>query len=87
MAPQAVAVGLSFEVLVFVTMRAADRDTIEAFERAVAAIPQVLQAQRLFGDPTPSCGSSPATSPPSRPSTTNPSRASPASGDSARPSS
>ncbi|MEN0140665.1 MAG: Lrp/AsnC family transcriptional regulator [Rhodococcus sp. (in: high G+C Gram-positive bacteria)] len=45
------ALGLTFEALVFVTMRAADRDTIEAFEDAVAAIPHVLQAQRLFGDP------------------------------------
>ncbi|MFE5708042.1 Lrp/AsnC family transcriptional regulator [Rhodococcus koreensis] len=45
------AMGLTFEALVFVTMRAADRDTIEAFEQAVAAIPHVLQAQRLFGDP------------------------------------
>ncbi|PBC46152.1 AsnC family transcriptional regulator [Rhodococcus sp. ACS1] len=45
------ALGLTFEALVFVTMRAADRDTIEAFEQAVAAIPHVLQAQRLFGDP------------------------------------
>ncbi|RZL80440.1 MAG: Lrp/AsnC family transcriptional regulator [Rhodococcus sp. (in: high G+C Gram-positive bacteria)] len=45
------ALGLTFEALVFVTMRAADRDTIEAFEKAVAAIPHVLQAQRLFGDP------------------------------------
>ena len=32
-------------------MRAADRDTVDAFEQAVAAIPHVLQAQRLFGDP------------------------------------
>ena len=45
------ALGLTFEALVFITMRAADRDTIEAFERGVAAIPEVLQAQRLFGDP------------------------------------
>ncbi|WP_370182003.1 Lrp/AsnC family transcriptional regulator [Rhodococcus wratislaviensis] len=45
------ALGLTFEALVFVTMRAADRDTIEEFEQAVAAIPHVLQAQRLFGDP------------------------------------
>ncbi|MFC9359262.1 Lrp/AsnC family transcriptional regulator [Rhodococcus sp. NPDC057014] len=45
------ALGLTFEALVFVTMRAADRDTIEAFEQAVAAIPHVVQAQRLFGDP------------------------------------
>lgn len=37
--------------LVFVTMRDADRDTVEAFEQAVATIPNVLTAQRLFGDP------------------------------------
>jgi DNA-binding Lrp family transcriptional regulator len=45
------ALGLTFEALVFVTMHSADRDTITAFEQAVADIPQVLQAQRLFGDP------------------------------------
>lgn len=43
--------GLTFEALVFVTMRVADRATLDAFEDGVAAIPQVLQAQRLFGDP------------------------------------
>ncbi|MEV4245706.1 Lrp/AsnC family transcriptional regulator [Streptosporangium canum] len=45
------ALGLTFEALVFVTMRAADRTTVDAFEQAVAAVPHVLQAQRLFGDP------------------------------------
>ncbi|MER5323561.1 Lrp/AsnC family transcriptional regulator [Streptosporangium roseum] len=45
------ALGLTFEALVFVTMRAADRATVDAFEQAVAAVPHVLQAQRLFGDP------------------------------------
>jgi DNA-binding Lrp family transcriptional regulator len=45
------ALGLTFEALVFATMRAGDRDTVDAFEQAVAAIPHVLQAQRLFGDP------------------------------------
>lgn len=45
------AVGLKFDALVFVTMHGADRDTISGFEEAVAAIPQVLQAQRLFGEP------------------------------------
>lgn len=44
-------IGLGFEALVFVTMRQEDRDTLIAFESAVAAIPNVLQAQRLFGDP------------------------------------
>lgn len=45
------ALGLTFEALVFVTMRAADRDTIEAFGQTVATVPNVLEAQRLFGDP------------------------------------
>ncbi|MFD8231480.1 Lrp/AsnC family transcriptional regulator [Streptomyces sp. NPDC059696] len=45
------AVGLHFEALVFVTMRLEDADTVSAFEEAVAAVPHVLQAQRLFGDP------------------------------------
>ncbi|MCD2442768.1 Lrp/AsnC ligand binding domain-containing protein [Agromyces sp. SYSU K20354] len=44
-------VGLNFETLVFVTMHAADRTTVDAFEQAVTEIPQILQAQRLFGDP------------------------------------
>jgi DNA-binding Lrp family transcriptional regulator len=45
------AVGLTFEALVFVTMRQEDRDTLLAFEAALADVPNVLQAQRLFGDP------------------------------------
>jgi DNA-binding Lrp family transcriptional regulator len=45
------AVGLTFEALLFVTMRQEDRDTLLGFERAVAKIPNVVQAQRLFGDP------------------------------------
>ncbi|WP_326715070.1 Lrp/AsnC family transcriptional regulator [Streptomyces sp. NBC_01474] len=47
----AAALGLTFESLVFVTMRYEDRETVAAFEKAVADIPNVLQAQRLFGDP------------------------------------
>jgi DNA-binding Lrp family transcriptional regulator len=45
------ALGLTFDALVFVTMRDADRQTVDAFEQAVGTIPNVLQAQRLFGDP------------------------------------
>ncbi len=45
------AVGLGFEVLAFVTMAREDRDTLLAFEDGVVAIPNVLQAERLFGDP------------------------------------
>ena len=43
--------GLTFEALVFVTMRDATRETLEAFETAVSDVPHILQAQRLFGDP------------------------------------
>ncbi|MBP1136599.1 DNA-binding Lrp family transcriptional regulator [Arthrobacter sp. PvP023] len=45
------ALGLTFEALVFVTMRDGDRDTVAAFEEAVAGTRHVLRAQRLFGDP------------------------------------
>lgn len=45
------ALGLNFEAVVFVTMRAADRDTVQVFEAAVQAVPNIIQAQRLFGDP------------------------------------
>ncbi|MFI1731511.1 Lrp/AsnC family transcriptional regulator [Streptomyces acidicola] len=45
------AVGLHFEALVFATLRWEDRATVAAFEESVAAVPHVIQAQRLFGDP------------------------------------
>ena len=45
------ALGLGFEALVFVTMAAADRTTLDEFEQAVVEIPNILEAQRLFGDP------------------------------------
>lgn len=44
-------VGLKFQALVFVTMRQEDRDTLLGFEEALAGVPNVVQAQRLFGDP------------------------------------
>lgn len=43
--------GLPFEALVFVTMRTGDAAAVSAFEAAVAVIPQVVQAHRLFGEP------------------------------------
>jgi DNA-binding Lrp family transcriptional regulator len=43
--------GLAFEALVFVTMRREDRETLLAFEDGLASIPNVVQAERLFGDP------------------------------------
>ncbi|MFJ6805517.1 Lrp/AsnC family transcriptional regulator [Streptomyces anulatus] len=45
------AVGLDFEALVFATPRWETPDTVTAFEEAVAAVPHVFQAQRLFGEP------------------------------------
>jgi DNA-binding Lrp family transcriptional regulator len=45
------ALGLGFESLVFVTMRVSDNRTLVAFEDAVADVPNILQAQRLFGEP------------------------------------
>ena len=45
------AVGLTFEAIVFVTISRTDPDTVGAFEEAVVAIPNVVEAERLFGDP------------------------------------
>jgi len=45
------AVGLTFEALVFVSMRQEDRDTVAEFERALGEVEQVLDAERLFGEP------------------------------------
>jgi DNA-binding Lrp family transcriptional regulator len=45
------ALGLGFATLVFVTMRQEDRRTVAAFEKAIMELPNVAQAQRLFGDP------------------------------------
>ena len=45
------ALGLGFEALVFVTMRQEDRETLLSFEAGLASIPNVVRAERLFGDP------------------------------------
>ena len=81
------ALGLTFEALVFATMRAGDRDTVDAFEQAVAAIPHVLRPNGSSVTPTTCCASSPATCPPTRSFTTTASPLSPASSASAPPSS
>src|SRR5262245_20230199 len=44
-------IGLGFEALVFITVRQTDRETLLGFEAGVADIPNVVQAERLFGDP------------------------------------
>jgi DNA-binding Lrp family transcriptional regulator len=45
------AVGLGFEALVQITLERGDAGTVVAFEAAVADLPQVRHAERLFGDP------------------------------------
>jgi DNA-binding Lrp family transcriptional regulator len=45
------AVGLGFEALVQVTLERGDASTVTAFETAIAGLPQVRHAERLFGDP------------------------------------
>lgn len=43
--------GLNFSAIVFVTLREGDHQAVSAFETALLDVPQVIQAQRLFGDP------------------------------------
>ena len=43
------ALGLGFEVFVFVTL--SRPEAVGDFDDAIAAIPQVIEAQRLFGEP------------------------------------
>lgn len=45
------ALGLGFEAIVFVTLAMSNREAVAAFEEAVAAIPNVVSAERLFGEP------------------------------------
>lgn len=45
------ALGLNFSAMVFVTLREGNRQAVEAFETALVDIPQVVDAQRLFGEP------------------------------------
>lgn len=46
-----VSFGLTFSAIVFVTLREGDRQSVSVFEAAIKEIPQIIQAQRLFGDP------------------------------------
>ena len=43
--------GLSFSVIVFVSLEKADRNAVSSFEEAVVEVPEVITAQRLFGNP------------------------------------
>ncbi|UOO89983.1 Lrp/AsnC family transcriptional regulator [Vitreoscilla massiliensis] len=44
-------VGLNFSAIIFVTLKDGNRDSLQAFEAAIIDIPQIVQAQRLFGTP------------------------------------
>lgn len=43
--------GLNFSAIVFATLREGSRESVSAFEEALKDIPQILDAQRLFGEP------------------------------------
>lgn len=45
------AVGYGVQVIAFITLDREDRATVAALEDGLAALPQVLSAERLFGDP------------------------------------
>jgi DNA-binding Lrp family transcriptional regulator len=45
------AVGLDFQAIVFVTIREGSTATLSRFETALAKVPGVTDAHRLFGDP------------------------------------
>ncbi|KUM27776.1 AsnC family transcriptional regulator [Mesorhizobium loti] len=44
-------VGLNFSAIVFATLREGSRDSVQSFETALPDIREIIQAQRLFGDP------------------------------------
>jgi len=46
-----VSLGYNFSAIVFVTLREGDRQAVSAFEEEVKEVPQIILAQRLFGDP------------------------------------
>ncbi len=43
--------GLNFSAIVFATVRSSQHDELESFEQALLRVPEVVTAQRLFGDP------------------------------------
>ncbi len=50
------AVGRGFQAFVSVAMAQEDPPTVAEFERRVGELPEVVEAMRLFGDPTTCCG-------------------------------
>jgi len=45
------AVGYGIQVIAFITLEREDRATVATLEDGLAALPQILSAERLFGDP------------------------------------
>jgi len=45
------AVGYGIQVIAFITLEREDRASVATLEDGLAALPQVLSAERLFGDP------------------------------------
>lgn len=46
-----VKMGFNFMAIVFATLKEGDKRAVSAFEEAIEEIPQIVLAQRLFGDP------------------------------------
>lgn len=44
-------VGLTFSAITFATLREGSRNAVQSFEAALLDVPEVVRAQRLFGDP------------------------------------
>jgi DNA-binding Lrp family transcriptional regulator len=44
-------VGLNFSAIVFVTLREGNNKSVLAFESSLPDIPEIIRAERLFGDP------------------------------------
>jgi DNA-binding Lrp family transcriptional regulator len=45
------AVGLNFSAIVFATLREGSSKNVQSFEDALVDIPEITQAERLFGEP------------------------------------
>lgn len=49
--PDPAAAGFGFEAVVFVYMARTDKDTVVDLESRLGAIPEIIEAERLFGEP------------------------------------
>jgi DNA-binding Lrp family transcriptional regulator len=44
-------VGLNFSAIVFVTLKEANSKSVQTFESSLHSVPEIISAERLFGDP------------------------------------